>query len=76
MLPFVGTKDERTGSVIKQVKRNVLLNNVSQLSDLETDRCNNENKKSLHKFCISLLFMDNLSFLTCKRESNNLYNFK
>ena len=28
MLPFVGTKDERTGSVIKQVKINVLLNSV------------------------------------------------
>ena len=45
MLPFVGTTDERTGSVIKEVKRNVLLNSASQLSDLETDRCNNENKK-------------------------------
>ena len=44
MLPFVGTKDERTGSVIKQVKRYVLLNSVSLLSDLETDHCNNENK--------------------------------
>ena len=46
MLPFVGTKDERTGSVIKQEKRNLLLNSVSLLSDLETDRCNNENKKN------------------------------
>ena len=46
MLPFVGTKDERTGSVIKQEKRNLLLNSVSLLSDLETDRCDNENKKN------------------------------
>ena len=46
MLPFVGTKDERTGSVIKKEKRNQLLNSVSLLSDLETDRCNNENKKN------------------------------
>ena len=45
MLPFVGTKDERTGSAIKQEKRNLLLNSVSLLSDLETDRCNNENIK-------------------------------
>ena len=43
---IVGTTDERTGSVIKKVKRNVLLNSVSQLSNLETDRCNNENKKN------------------------------
>ena len=54
MLPFVGIKDERTGSVIKQEKRNLLLNSVSLLSDLETDRCNNENKKLLHKFYIML----------------------
>ena len=45
MLPFVSTKDERTGSVIKQVKRDVLLNSVCLPSDLETDRPNNENKK-------------------------------
>ena len=62
MLPSVGTKDERTASVIKQVKRNVSLNSASQLSDLKTDRCNNENKNSLHKFAISLLFMDNQFF--------------
>ena len=57
MLPFVGTKDERTGSVIKQVKRKEMcyhVNSVSVLSDLETDRCNNENKKILHKFYIIL----------------------
>ena len=54
MLPFVGTKDERTGSVIKQVKRNVLLSSVSLLSDLESDHYNNENKKLLHKFYIML----------------------
>ena len=56
MLPFVSTKDERTGSVIKQVKRNVLLNSVCLLSDLETDRYNNENKKHHYtdKFYIML----------------------
>ena len=66
MLPFVGTKDERTGSVIKQVKRNVLLNSVSLLSDLETDRCNNENKKLLHKFYIMVTIHE--PFEVCKRE--------
>ena len=58
MLPFVGIKDERTGSVIKQEKRNLLLNSVSLLSDLETDRCNNENKKTLHKFYIMLTIQE------------------
>ena len=58
MLPFVGTKDERTGSVIKQEKRNLLLNSVSLLSDLETDRCNNENKKTLLKFYIMLTIQE------------------
>ena len=64
MLPLVGTKDERTGSVIKQVKRNVLLNSVSLLSDLETDRCNNENKKLLHKFCITLTIHEPFEFFS------------
>jgi len=64
MLPFVGTKDERTGSVIKQVKRNVLLNSVSLLSDLETDRCNNENKKLLHKFYITLTIHEPFEFFS------------
>ena len=57
MLPFVGKTDERTGSVIKQVKRNVLLNSVSQLSDLETDLCNNENKsKKDYRQLVGTLF--------------------
>ena len=72
MLPFVGTNDERTGSVIKQVKRNVLLNSVSLLSDLETDHCNNENKKLLNKFYIMLTIHE--PFEACKRQNNNLYN--
>ena len=50
------------------------VNSVSLLSDLETDRCNNENKKLLHKFYIMLYNI--WVFLACKRENNNLYNFK
>ena len=64
MLPFAGTKDERTGSVIKQVKRNVFLNSVSLVSDLETDRCNNENKKLLHKFYIMFTIHEPLEFFS------------
>ena len=65
MLPFVGTKDERTGSVIKQLKRYVLLNSVSLLSDLETDHCNNENKKLLHiKFYIMLIIHEPFEFFS------------
>ena len=59
MLPFVGTKDEITGLVIKQVKRN-----VSLLSDLKTDRCNNENKKILHKFYITLTIHEPFEFFS------------
>ena len=75
MLHFVGTTDERTGSVIKQVKRNnVLLNSASQLSDLETDRCNNENKKIVTKILYKLTIHGQL-FESCKSESDNLNNF-
>ena len=60
----------------RSVKRNVLLNSVSLLSDLETDRCNNENKKLLHKYYIVLTIHEPFVFLACERENNNLYNFK
>ena len=52
------------------------VNSVSLLCDLETDRCNNENKKLLHKFYIMLTIHEPFEFLACKRENNNLYNFK
>ena len=48
------------------------VNSVSLLSDLETDRCNNESKKLLHKFYIMLTIHE--PFEACKRENNNLYN--
>ena len=42
------------------------VNSVSLLSDLETDRCNNENKKLLHKFYIMVTIHE--PFEVCKRE--------
>ena len=42
------------------------VNSVSLLCDLETDRCNNENKKLLHKFYIMVTIHE--PFEVCKRE--------
>ena len=77
MVPFVGTKDERTGSDIKQVKGNVLSREQCFLTIWSWDwSLYNANKKLLHKFYVMLTFHEPFEFLACKRENNNLYNFK
>ena len=77
MVPFVGTKDERTGSVIKQVKGNVLSREQCYLTIWSWDwSLYNANKKLQHKFYVMLTFHEPFEFLACKRENNNLYNFK
>ena len=39
-------------------------NSVSLLSDLETDRCNNENKRLLHKYYIMLTIHEPFEFFS------------
>ena len=67
MLPFillVQRMKELAQSLSRQKEMCYHVNSVSLLSDLETDRCNNENKKLLHKFYIMLTIHETFEFFS------------